>query len=93
MTVRVQQGDFDTGAELERITAGNKRIGGLAVFVGLVRDFRHSSRMPGVERILAPGERSHAMRAARTRDGIPIAPALLRGLDQVADDLGMAKLG
>ena len=59
----------------------------------LVRDFRHSSRMPGVERILVPGERSHEMRAARTRDGIPIAPALLRGLDQVADDLGIAKLG
>jgi L-2-hydroxycarboxylate dehydrogenase (NAD+) len=59
----------------------------------LVRDFRHSSRMPGVERILVPGERSHEMRAARTRDGIPIAAALLRGLDQVADDLGMAKLG
>ena len=59
----------------------------------LVRDFRHSSRMPGVERILVPGERSHAIRTARTRDGIPIAPALLRGLDQVADDLGMAKLG
>ena len=59
----------------------------------LVRDFRHSSRMPGVERILVPGERSHAIRAARTQDGIPIGPALLRGLDQVADDLGMAKLG
>src|ERR1700693_5485348 len=59
----------------------------------LVRDFRHSSRMPGVERILVPGERSHAIRAARTRDGIPIAAALRRGLDQVADDLGVAKLG
>ena len=59
----------------------------------LVRDFRHSSRMPGVERILVPGERSHAIRAARTQDGIPIGPALLRGLDQVAEDLGMAKLG
>ena len=28
----------------------------------------------------------------RTRDGIPIAPALMRGLDQVATDLGIAKL-
>jgi LDH2 family malate/lactate/ureidoglycolate dehydrogenase len=49
--------------------------------------------MPGVERILVPGERSHATRLARARDGIPIAPALKRGLDQVADELGMAKLG
>jgi L-2-hydroxycarboxylate dehydrogenase (NAD+) len=30
---------------------------------------------------------------ARARDGIPIAPALMRGLDQVAAELGIAKLG
>src|ERR1700733_7910644 len=58
----------------------------------LVRDFRNSSRMPGVDRIFVPGEHSHATRAARTRDGIPIAAALMRGLDQVADELGIAKL-
>src|ERR1700748_2328243 len=55
----------------------------------LVRDFRNSSRMPGVDRIFVPGEHSHATRAARTRNGIPIAAALLRGLDQVADELGI----
>ena len=49
--------------------------------------------MPGVERITVPGERSQATRETRRRDGIPIPPALMRGLDQVADDLGMAKLG
>jgi L-2-hydroxycarboxylate dehydrogenase (NAD+) len=59
----------------------------------LVRDFRGSARIPGVDRIFVPGERSQATRATRTRDGIPIAPALMRGLDQVADDLGIAKLG
>jgi LDH2 family malate/lactate/ureidoglycolate dehydrogenase len=48
--------------------------------------------MPGVNRIFVPGERSHATRMARTRDGIPIAAALRRGLDQVADELGIAKL-
>jgi L-2-hydroxycarboxylate dehydrogenase (NAD+) len=58
----------------------------------LVRDFRNSERIKGVERIYVPGERSHATRALRTRDGIPIAPALMRGLDQVASDLGIAKL-
>ena len=58
----------------------------------LVRDFRGSERIPGVDRILVPGERSQQMREARTRDGIPIAPALMRGLDQVADELGIAKL-
>lgn len=58
----------------------------------LVRDFRNSRRMPGVERIYVPGERSQETRERRSRDGIPLAPALLRGLDQVADDLGMARL-
>ena len=71
-------------------------FGDVAVFKrsvdALVRDFRNSSRMPGVNRIFVPGEHSHATRATRTRDGIPIAPALMRGLDQVADELGMAKL-
>ena len=38
MTVRVQQGDFDVGAELDALTRGNRKIGGLAVFVGLVRE-------------------------------------------------------
>jgi L-2-hydroxycarboxylate dehydrogenase (NAD+) len=58
----------------------------------LVRDLRGSSRMPGVDRISVPGERSHETRVARGRDGIPIAPALLRGLNQLADELEMTKL-
>ena len=36
--IRVQEADFELGAELAKLTAGNTRIGGLAVFVGLVRD-------------------------------------------------------
>ena len=58
----------------------------------LVRDLRNSERMPGVDRILVPGERSFETRITRTRNGIPVAPALMRGLDQVADDLGIARL-
>jgi LDH2 family malate/lactate/ureidoglycolate dehydrogenase len=64
----------------------------MATVDALVRDFRNSSRMPGVERIFVPGERSHATRMARTRDGIPIAPALMRGLDQLAGQPGIVKL-
>ena len=40
MTVRVQEADFDVGAELEALTRGNRKIGGLATFIGLVRE-RH----------------------------------------------------
>jgi L-2-hydroxycarboxylate dehydrogenase (NAD+) len=71
-------------------------FGDVAVFKAsvdaLVRDFHNSNRMPGVDRIFVPGERSRETRATRTRLGIPIAPALIRGLDQVANELGIAKL-
>jgi L-2-hydroxycarboxylate dehydrogenase (NAD+) len=59
----------------------------------LIRDLRGSRRMPGVERITLPGERSEATRVARARDGIPVAAALMRSLDQLAGELGIAKLG
>ena len=38
MTVRVQTQDFDIGAELEKLSVGNHQVGGVASFVGLVRD-------------------------------------------------------
>ena len=45
--IRVQREDFDVGAELDRLAAGNRRIGGVASFIGVVRD------MGGVDRISA----------------------------------------
>ncbi len=36
--VRVQREDFDVGAELSRLTAGRRDVGGVASFIGLVRD-------------------------------------------------------
>ena len=36
--IRVQREDFDTGRELDRLAAGDHSIGGVASFVGLVRD-------------------------------------------------------
>jgi molybdopterin synthase catalytic subunit len=36
--IRVQREDFDVGAELSRLTAGRKDVGGVATFIGLVRD-------------------------------------------------------
>jgi len=38
VSVRVQAEDFDLGVELNALTSGNPAIGGLACFVGLVRD-------------------------------------------------------
>jgi molybdopterin synthase catalytic subunit len=36
--IRVQREDFDLGRELAALTEGNARIGGLATFVGIVRE-------------------------------------------------------
>jgi molybdopterin synthase catalytic subunit len=36
--IRVQVEDFDVGAELARLTAGRTDVGGVASFIGLVRD-------------------------------------------------------
>ena len=48
MTVRVQREDFDTAAELDRLTAGNTQVGAAVTFTGLVRDFAGSA---GVRRM------------------------------------------
>ena len=37
--IKVQEEDFDVGEEFSRITTGKTAIGGLASFVGLVRDY------------------------------------------------------
>ena len=58
----------------------------------LVRELRDSERMPGVDRIWLPGEKSHERRAQNERDGIPLPPALITQLDTVAHDLGMPTL-
>lgn len=43
MAVRVQREDFDPGAEVAALTAGNPGIGGVVSFVGLVRDMAGDS--------------------------------------------------
>jgi LDH2 family malate/lactate/ureidoglycolate dehydrogenase len=58
----------------------------------IVRDLRASERLPGVERIWMPGEQSHARRAAQSRDGIAIAPALRQTLARLASDIGIEPL-
>ena len=55
-------------------------------------DLRASPRLPGFDAIRLPGERRAQCRAERTRDGVPLAPALLAQLDRLARDLGLAPL-
>jgi LDH2 family malate/lactate/ureidoglycolate dehydrogenase len=58
----------------------------------LVRDLRGSQRLPGVDRIRLPGDGSHAARADRLRNGIPLPTPLVASLRQLAAELKIAPL-
>jgi molybdopterin synthase catalytic subunit len=58
--IKVQREDFDVGAELEQLTAGRHDIGGVASFVGLVRDL---VGIPGGEAAGSPGTGGKAISA------------------------------
>ncbi|MGH7048132.1 MAG: molybdenum cofactor biosynthesis protein MoaE [Stellaceae bacterium] len=51
--IRLQREDFDVGVELDRLAAGNHQIGGVASFVGLVRDMSPDGAGGGADRITA----------------------------------------
>ncbi len=53
--IRVQTEDFDIGAEISRMTAGNTEIGGLASFVGLVRDYAGDDKISSMTLEHYPG--------------------------------------
>lgn len=47
--IRVQREDFDIGGEIDALTKGRSDIGGLASFVGYVRDFVGKEKATGAE--------------------------------------------
>ena len=53
--IRVQTEDFDIGAEISRMTDGNTEIGGLASFVGLVRDYAGDEKISSMTLEHYPG--------------------------------------
>ena len=71
MTVRVQEADFDLGAELAALRADDTRIGALASFVGLVRDLNDGSAVSEMTLEHYPGMTEKALEAivveAKTR--------------------------
>jgi len=36
--IKVQENDFDVNLEIKKITSQNKNIGGVGLFIGIVRD-------------------------------------------------------
>ncbi len=61
MTIRVQQEDFDLGAELLALREGNPKIGAIASFLGLVRDINEGDAVAGMSLEHYPGMTEKAL--------------------------------
>jgi molybdopterin synthase catalytic subunit len=61
--VRIQEADFDVGAELAALRAGDARIGALASFIGLVRDVSHGAGVSEMTLEHYPGMTEKALAA------------------------------
>ena len=59
--VRVQVEDFDIGRELDALTRGRNDVGGLASFVGLVRDANDGASVSGMTLEHYPGMTEKAL--------------------------------
>lgn len=59
--VRVQEQDFDVGRELDSLTRGRTDVGGLASFVGLVRETNDGSAIRGMTLEHYPGMTERAL--------------------------------
>ncbi len=79
MAVRVQEADFDVGAELAALTAGNHKVGGLGVFIGVVRDTAGDAAVAGMTLEHYPGmtERQLAAIEAEAVARWPIEASLI----------------
>ncbi len=60
--IRVQEEDFDVGAELAALGRGNNRIGAVTSFVGLVRDLSDGSDVAAMTLEHYPGMTEQALR-------------------------------
>jgi molybdopterin synthase catalytic subunit len=77
--IKVQQEDFDVGAEIGRLTEGNSKVGGLACFVGLVRDIAGDDRITAMTLEHYPGmtERQLERLEAEARQRWPLQEVLI----------------
>jgi molybdopterin synthase catalytic subunit len=77
--IRVQREDFDVGRELEALARGNHKIGGLASFVGLVRDMAGGEKIGAMTLEHYPGmtEKKLAEIEAEARARWPLEATLL----------------
>ncbi|MEA1675542.1 molybdenum cofactor biosynthesis protein MoaE [Nitrospirillum sp. BR 11163] len=79
MAIRVQAEDFDVGAELAALSDGNPSVGGVASFVGLVRDIAGGDAVSAMTLEHYPGmtERQLAAIEAEARARWPLDGVLI----------------
>ena len=79
MAIRVQREDFDVGAELEALCAGQHGIGGVASFIGLVRDLAAGQEVAAMTLEHYPGmtEKQLAKIEAEARRRWPLEDCLI----------------
>jgi molybdopterin synthase catalytic subunit len=77
--VRVQAGDFDLGAEVARLRAGDARVGAVVSFVGTVRDMHDGAQVAEMELEHYPGMTERALEdiALQARARWPLFGALV----------------
>ncbi len=77
--IRVQEDDFDIGAELERLTAAADGVGAVSCFVGLVRDFSGGETVSAMTLEHYPGmtERQLGKIEAEARERWPLDAVLI----------------
>lgn len=77
--IKVQREDFDIGAELASLTEGNSGVGGLASFVGLVRDLADQGAVSAMTLEHYPGmtEKRLAEIEAEARSRWPLESVLI----------------
>jgi molybdopterin synthase catalytic subunit len=63
MSVRVQEEDFDAGAEIARLRAGDARVGAVASFIGTVRDVNDDAMVARLTLEHYPGMTEKALQA------------------------------
>jgi molybdopterin synthase catalytic subunit len=92
MPVRVQTADFDAGAEIARLRAGDPRVGAVASFIGTVRDLNDDAEVARLTLEHYPGMTEKSLEAivAEARSRFDIYDALvihrvgeLRPTDQI----------
>jgi len=77
--IRLQQADFDLGEELARLAAGDRSVGGIACFIGLVRDMAEGAPVAAMtlEHYAGMTERMLGEIEAEARRRWPLADCLI----------------